>query len=65
MLPLVRVFVSAGEASGDLYASRVVEALAEMIETEAEAEHYRRLGIDYGQGYLFGYPEIGYVDSGG
>src|SRR5579872_3178678 len=25
--PLVRVFISAGEASGDLYASRVVEAL--------------------------------------
>ncbi len=27
MLPIVRVFISAGEASGDLYASRVVEAL--------------------------------------
>ncbi|MGH7125924.1 MAG: EAL domain-containing protein, partial [Stellaceae bacterium] len=33
-------------------------AIAEMIETEAEAERYRELGIDYGQGYLFGRPAI-------
>ncbi len=29
-----------------------------MIETESEAERYRELGIDYGQGYLFGRPVI-------
>jgi EAL domain-containing protein (putative c-di-GMP-specific phosphodiesterase class I) len=29
-----------------------------MIETEAQAEGYRELGIDYGQGYLFGRPLI-------
>src|SRR5258707_1392626 len=33
-------------------------AIAEMIETESEAERYRELGIDYGQGYLFGRPLI-------
>jgi EAL domain-containing protein (putative c-di-GMP-specific phosphodiesterase class I) len=33
-------------------------AIAEMIETEEEAERYRELGIDYGQGYLFGRPAI-------
>jgi EAL domain-containing protein (putative c-di-GMP-specific phosphodiesterase class I) len=33
-------------------------AIAEMIETESEAERYRQLGIDYGQGYLFGRPTI-------
>lgn len=33
-------------------------AIAEMIETESEAERYRDLGIDYGQGYLFGRPAI-------
>ena len=33
-------------------------AIAEMIETESEAEQYRDLGIDYGQGYLFGRPVI-------
>jgi EAL domain-containing protein (putative c-di-GMP-specific phosphodiesterase class I) len=33
-------------------------AIAEMIETEAQAEGYRELGIDYGQGYLFGRPLI-------
>jgi EAL domain-containing protein (putative c-di-GMP-specific phosphodiesterase class I) len=33
-------------------------AIAEMIETESEAERYRDLGIDYGQGYLFGRPVI-------
>jgi EAL domain-containing protein (putative c-di-GMP-specific phosphodiesterase class I) len=33
-------------------------AIAEMIETESEADRYRELGIDYGQGYLFGRPTI-------
>jgi EAL domain-containing protein (putative c-di-GMP-specific phosphodiesterase class I) len=33
-------------------------AIAEMIETETDAERYRDLGIDYGQGYLFGRPII-------
>ncbi|HYC15074.1 MAG TPA: EAL domain-containing protein, partial [Stellaceae bacterium] len=33
-------------------------AIAEMIETEADAISYRELGIDYGQGYLFGRPII-------
>jgi EAL domain-containing protein (putative c-di-GMP-specific phosphodiesterase class I) len=33
-------------------------AIAEMIETEADARSYRELGIDYGQGYLFGRPTI-------
>ena len=33
-------------------------AIAEMIETESQAEGYRQLGIDYGQGYLFGRPAI-------
>jgi EAL domain-containing protein (putative c-di-GMP-specific phosphodiesterase class I) len=33
-------------------------AIAEMIETESEAERYRDLGIDYGQGYLFGRPVV-------
>ncbi len=33
-------------------------AIAEMIETEAQAQGYRELGIDYGQGYLFGRPVI-------
>ncbi|HVM77822.1 MAG TPA: EAL domain-containing protein [Stellaceae bacterium] len=33
-------------------------AIAEMIETEADAVSYRELGIDYGQGYLFGRPTI-------
>lgn len=33
-------------------------AIAEMIETEAEAASYRELGIDYGQGYLFGRPVV-------
>ncbi|HKF71600.1 MAG TPA: EAL domain-containing protein [Stellaceae bacterium] len=33
-------------------------AIAEMIETESEAERYLELGIDYGQGYLFGRPAI-------
>jgi EAL domain-containing protein (putative c-di-GMP-specific phosphodiesterase class I) len=33
-------------------------AIAEMIETEAEARQYLELGIDYGQGFLFGRPEI-------
>jgi EAL domain-containing protein (putative c-di-GMP-specific phosphodiesterase class I) len=32
--------------------------IAEMIETEDQAAQYRELGIDYGQGYLFGHPEI-------
>ena len=33
-------------------------AIAEMIETEAEAASYRDLGIDYGQGYFFGRPVV-------
>jgi len=33
-------------------------AIAEMIETEADAVSYREIGIDYGQGYLFGRPTI-------
>jgi EAL domain-containing protein (putative c-di-GMP-specific phosphodiesterase class I) len=35
-----------------------IVAIAEMIETESEAERYRDLGIDYGQGFLFGRPVI-------
>jgi len=33
-------------------------AIAEMIETESEARRYLELGIDYGQGYLFGRPVV-------
>jgi EAL domain-containing protein (putative c-di-GMP-specific phosphodiesterase class I) len=33
-------------------------AIAEMIETESDAESYRELGIDYGQGYFFGRPVV-------
>ena len=35
--------------------------IAEGIETDAECEALRRLGIDFGQGFLFGHPEP--VDS--
>jgi len=33
-------------------------AIAEMIDSEADVERYLDLGIDYGQGYLFGRPAI-------
>ncbi|WP_119458395.1 sensor domain-containing phosphodiesterase [Rhodospirillaceae bacterium SYSU D60014] len=33
-----------------------IETVAEMIETKEQAEALRGLGIDYGQGYLFGRP---------
>jgi EAL domain-containing protein (putative c-di-GMP-specific phosphodiesterase class I) len=31
--------------------------IAECVETEAEADALRRLGIEFGQGFLFGQPE--------
>lgn len=33
-----------------------IETVAEMVETEAEAETVRSLGVDYAQGWLFGRP---------
>jgi EAL domain-containing protein (putative c-di-GMP-specific phosphodiesterase class I)/GGDEF domain-containing protein len=33
--------------------------IAEMIETEQQATRLRELGINYGQGYLFGRPNVG------
>jgi EAL domain-containing protein (putative c-di-GMP-specific phosphodiesterase class I) len=33
------------------------ELIAEGIETEEELAELIRLGVDYGQGYLFGQPE--------
>jgi len=33
-----------------------VISVAEMVETEIQAERLRRLGVDLGQGYLFGRP---------
>ena len=40
----------------DLAQTFSVETVAEMVETEADAAVLRRLGVDYLQGYLFGYP---------
>ncbi len=34
-----------------------VRTVAEMIENESQIDHLRKLGVDYGQGYLFGRPE--------
>ena len=34
-----------------------VDAVAEYVETEPVAERLRLIGIDYGQGYVFGKPE--------
>jgi EAL domain-containing protein (putative c-di-GMP-specific phosphodiesterase class I) len=40
------------------FASRVgCVVLAEGVETEAEAEMLLRLGVGFGQGYLFGRPQ--------
>jgi EAL domain-containing protein (putative c-di-GMP-specific phosphodiesterase class I) len=35
----------------------VLETVGEHIETREQAELLKRLGVDYGQGYLFGRPE--------
>jgi len=48
--------------SGFCRENRII-AIAEMIETESEAERYRDLGIDYGQGFLFGRPVIRRLNS--
>jgi EAL domain-containing protein (putative c-di-GMP-specific phosphodiesterase class I) len=34
-----------------------VDTVAEYVETEAVAQRLRLMGIDYGQGYVFGKPE--------
>jgi EAL domain-containing protein (putative c-di-GMP-specific phosphodiesterase class I) len=34
-----------------------VNMIAEMVETEAQAEALKMLGVDFGQGYLFGRPQ--------
>lgn len=41
----------------DLCRSMKLETIAEMIETEAVADHLKALGVDYGQGWLFGHAE--------
>lgn len=40
----------------DLCATLKVSTVAEMIETEAQAEAVRAMGVTYGQGWLFGRP---------
>jgi EAL domain-containing protein (putative c-di-GMP-specific phosphodiesterase class I) len=40
----------------ELARSAEAETIAEMIETEAQAEEMLRLGVSFGQGYLFGRP---------
>ncbi|MCB1969432.1 MAG: EAL domain-containing protein [Geminicoccaceae bacterium] len=44
-------------AMTELCKSLGVTTIAEMVETEDQARMLRRIGIDLGQGYLFGYPE--------
>jgi EAL domain-containing protein (putative c-di-GMP-specific phosphodiesterase class I) len=39
------------------------ETIAEMVETEAEMSQLKGIGIDYGQGYLFGKPSPKFVTS--
>ena len=34
-----------------------LETVAEYVESEAIAERMRELGVDYGQGYVFGKPQ--------
>ena len=36
-----------------------IVSIAEMIETEDQARQFQEIGIDYGQGSLFGQPTIG------
>jgi len=38
-----------------------VGTIAEMIETEAQADRLKALGIGFGQGYLFGKPRLDYM----
>ncbi|WP_269516279.1 EAL domain-containing protein [Brevundimonas subvibrioides] len=42
----------------ELCRSLKVESIAEMVETQATADILRDLGVDYGQGWLFGKAEI-------
>ncbi len=48
-----RAFVS---AMRELATSSGAETIAEMVETEAERDLMRELGVQYGQGWLFGRP---------
>ena len=48
-----RAFV---QSMRELAASTGAETIAEMVETEAEAALMRELGVQYGQGWLFGRP---------
>ena len=40
----------------DLCRELKIDTVAEMVETEAQAEAVKALGVDYGQGWLFGRP---------
>ena len=40
----------------ELATSTGAETIAEMVETEAEAALMQQLGVQYGQGWLFGRP---------
>jgi EAL domain-containing protein (putative c-di-GMP-specific phosphodiesterase class I) len=42
----------------DLCRSLKITTIAEMIETEAQADKVRELGIDMGQGFYFGRPSV-------
>ena len=42
-----------------------VATIAEMIETQAQAERLARLGVKYGQGFLFGRPAPSPAIAGG
>ena len=35
----------------------VLQTVGEYVESQEQSEHLRRLGVDFGQGYLFGKPE--------